>query len=375
VANKRGAPNCIPAGAEYAARRAVVASGLAARKLDALLVAFSPNLRYLSGFTGSNGNLLITPERAILFTDPRYAIQAANETDCEVRIAKGPVAAAVIAAISRLRLRRVGYEPARMTCDVLESLQSKLPMRASMEPVTEPADGWIEELRTVKSAAEIERIRRSVETNSRAFDQGVARVKPGLKESDLAAELEYRMRRLGAEKPSFETIVAGGARSAWPHAQPTASRLKPGDLTIIDMGAMQDGYASDMTRMLFLGRPGAKVKRTYHAVLEAQMTAIDSVRPGVKASAVDAAARDVLKKHGLDEAFVHSTGHGLGLEIHEPPRIGKRGKARLRPGMAITVEPGVYLEGFGGIRIEDTVVVTESGCEVLTPTPKDLRVI
>jgi Xaa-Pro aminopeptidase len=369
VASDRG-----PAG-EFEQRRSAIAEGLGDRKLDALLVAFSPNLRYLTGFTGSNGNLLITPDRAILFTDPRYTIQAANETECEVRVAKGPVSAAVSVAIGRMKLLRIGYEPARMTCDVLESLTSKLPMRASMEPVKEPDTGWIEELRATKSPDEIERIRQSVETNSSAFEQAVARVKPGMKESDLAAELEYRMRRLGAEKPAFETIVAGGARSAWPHAQPTAAQLKSGDLTIVDMGAMQDGYASDMTRMLFLGAPNAKVKRTYRAVLEAQLAGIDAVRPGVKATAVDAAARNILKGHGLDAAFVHSTGHGLGLEIHEPPRIGKRSKAMLRAGMAITIEPGVYLEGFGGIRIEDTVIVTETGCEVLTPTSKELRLI
>ena len=360
---------------EFAARRAAVAEGLAARKLDALLVAFSPNLRYLTGFTGSNGNLLLTPQRAILFTDPRYTMQAASESDCTVRIAKGPLPKAVLGAIARMKLRRIGYEPARMTCDIFESLKEKLPMRASLEPVVEPATGWVEELRMVKSADEIERIRASVETNSRAFEQAVARVKPGMKESDLAAELEYRMRRNGAEKPSFETIVASGARSAWPHAQPSSDKLEQGDLVIVDMGAMEDGYASDMTRMLFMGSANAKVKRTYRAVLEAQLAAIDAVRPGVKASAVDAAARNVLKGYGLDGAFIHSTGHGLGLEIHEVPRIGKRGKAKLQAGMAITIEPGVYLEGFGGIRIEDTVVVTETGCQVLTPTSKELRCI
>jgi Xaa-Pro aminopeptidase len=358
------------ASSEFEARRAVVAAGLATRKLDALLVAFSPNLRYLSGFTGSNGNLLLTPGRSILFTDPRYRIQSAQETTCEVRIVKGPLTVAVNAAISRLRLRRIGYEPARMTYDLFDSLKAKLPMRASLEP----AAGWIEELRMVKSAAEIDRIRRSVDNNSRAFEQAIARVKPGMKESDLAAELEYRMRRLGAEKPAFETIVAGGARSAWPHAQPSASRLKMGDLVVVDMGAMQEGYASDMTRMLFLGSPGAKVKRTYKAVLEAQLAAIDAVRPGISSARVDAAARNVLKRYGLDQFFVHSTGHGLGLEIHEPPRIGKRDKTKLQAGMAITIEPGVYMEGFGGIRIEDTVVVTEKGCEILTPTSKELVV-
>jgi Xaa-Pro aminopeptidase len=361
-------------------RRQAVAAGLAERKLDALLVAFSPNLRYLSGFTGSNGNLLLTPRRSILFTDPRYRIQSAQETTCEVRVVKGPLAVAIGAAIAKLGLRRIGYEPVRMTCDLFDSLKAKLPMRASLEPCPAPGEkgaaaGWIEDLRMVKSAAEIERIRRSVDTNSRAFEQVVARVKPGMMESDLAAELEYRMRRLGAAKPAFETIVAGGARSAWPHAQPTAARLQTGGLVVVDMGAMQEGYASDMTRMLYLGVPGAKVKRTYRAVLEAQLAAIDAVRAGASTARVDAAARKVLQGYGLDRAFIHSTGHGLGLEIHEPPRIGKRDKTRLQAGMAITIEPGVYLEGFGGVRIEDTVVVTERGCEILTPTGKDLRVI
>jgi Xaa-Pro aminopeptidase len=196
-----------------------------------------------------------------------------------------------------------------------------------------------------------------------------------MKESELAAELEYRMRRLGAEKPSFDTIVAGGPRSALPHAQPTAARLESGDLVVVDMGALQEGYCSDMTRMLFLGTPGNKVKRTYRAVLEAQLAAIDAARAGVSTARVDRAARQVLKGYGLEKAFVHSTGHGLGLEIHEPPRVGKRDRTVLEAGMAITIEPGVYLEGFGGIRIEDTVVVTRTGCEILTPTPKELRVI
>ncbi len=348
-----------------------ISSGLADRKLDALLVSGAPNVRYLTGFTGDNGNVLITPDKAVLFTDPRFEIQAAHEVSCVVKIAKGPLVIDILAAIKRLRLQRIGYEPARMTCDAYEAMKSLLPLEASLEPV----NGWVEGLRMVKSADELARIRRSVATNSRAFEQAAARVKPGMKESDLAAELEYRMRRLGAEKPCFDTIVAGGARSALPHAQPTAARLENGQLIVVDMGALQDGYCSDMTRMLFLGIPGAKVKRTYRAVLEAQLAAIDAVRAGALTRNVDRAARQVLKGYGLDRAFVHSTGHGLGLEIHEPPRIGRKDKTRLQTGMAITIEPGVYLEGFGGIRIEDTVVVTETGCEILTQTSKELRIL
>jgi Xaa-Pro aminopeptidase len=356
---------------EFEQRRQTVASGLAEHKLDGLLVSFGPNLRYLSGFTGSNGLLLMTPGKSILFTDPRYTIQAGQESTCQVRIAKGPLADGVVAAIAKLGLKRLGYEPALMSCEAYQSLTAKLPMKTSLVAVK----GWIEELRTVKSPLEMERIRRSVETNSRAFEQAVARVRPGMKEQDLAADLEYRMRRLGAEKPSFETIVAGGARSALPHAQPTAAPFRTGELIVVDMGAIEEGYCSDMTRMLYLGSPTAKVKRTYKAVLEAQLAGIDAVRAGARTAAVDAAARRVLRGYGLDRAFIHSTGHGLGLEIHEPPRLGKRDKGRLKAGMAITIEPGVYLEGFGGIRIEDTVKVTEHGCEILTPTGKDLRVI
>ena len=302
---------------------------------------------------------------------PRYRTQAAQESTCQLRVVKGALVLELAASLGKLGVKRIGYEPARMTCDTFESIKSRLPMRASLEPVT----GWIEELRMVKSAAELALIRRSVETNSRAFEQTVARIKPGMRERDLASELEYRMRRLGAEKPSFETIVASGVRSALPHAQPTAARLTPGDLVVVDMGAFQEGYASDMTRMLSVGAPNARVKRMHRAVLEAQLAAIDAVRPGVAAVSVDRAARRVLAGYGLDRCFIHSTGHGLGLEIHEPPRLGKRDRHRLRAGMAITIEPGAYIEGFGGVRIEDTVVVTGTGCEILTPTPKDLYIV
>ncbi len=364
----------VPEAPPYQARRKAITDGLADRKLDVLLVALSPNLRYLCGFTGSNGWLLLSPQRAILFTDPRYTIQAHQEAPgCEVRIAKGPMIPAVASAIVRFRWRRIGYEPARITCDAFEALEKRLPSRASLSPV----DGGVESLRMIKSPAELALIRRSVLTNSRAFEQAAARLRPGMTESALAAEIEYRMRRLGAEKPSFETIVAAGVRTALPHAQPTAAEIRPGSLVLVDMGAQQDGYCSDMTRMLFLGTPTARVKRAYRAVLEAQLAAIDAVRPGASTARVDAAARKVLKSYGLEAAFVHSTGHGLGLEIHEPPRIGRRDKGRLAAGMAITTieVSGVYLEDFGGIRIEDTVVVTESGCEILTPTSKDLRVL
>jgi len=356
---------------ELLARRRRLAEALAARGAGAMLVSAPPNVRYLSGFTGDNAVLLVLPGQAVLFTDPRYSIQAAQQVSCRVKICKGPLVEGVAAAVRKLGRVRIAYEPSRLTCAAFNALESRLPMKASLEPV----QSLVEELRMVKSPSELALIRRSVFLNSRAFSLAVARVRPGMTERDLAAEIEYRMRRLGAEKPSFDTIVAAGRRSALPHAQPTTAPLRTGQLVVIDMGAFVDGYASDMTRMLFLGTPGARVKKVYAAVLEAQLAAIDAVRPGVFACKVDSAARRVLRAHGFERAFVHSTGHGLGLEIHEPPRLGKRDKTILQPGMAITVEPGVYLENFGGIRIEDTVEVTKTGCHILTPTPKDLRVI
>ena len=356
---------------EFAARRRLIAAGLENRKLDAMLVSSPPSVRYLTGFTGSSGAVLVLPGETVFFTDPRYAIQSRREIGCRTQVCKGPILVAAAAFAGAARTRRLGFESAHLSYAGFDVLRANLPVGTSLQPVS----GWLEAHRMLKSPSEIERIRRSVATNSRAFEQVARRVRAGVSERDLAAEIEHQMRRLGAEKPSFDTIVAAGERSALPHAQPTAAAAAPGQLLLIDMGAFQDGYASDMTRMLFLGTPGARVKRLYRAVLEAQLAAIDAVRPGATAAYVDRQARKVLAAYQLDRAFVHSTGHGLGLEIHELPRIGKKDKTPLAAGMVITIEPGVYLEGFGGIRIEDTVAVTPTGCEVLTPTGKDLRLI
>ncbi|HLM98892.1 MAG TPA: Xaa-Pro peptidase family protein [Bryobacteraceae bacterium] len=359
------------AASEFATRRQALERQMAAGKLDALVVSFGPNVRYLTGFTGSNGVVVILPGRAVFFTDPRYRIQAAQEVGCQVRVASGPILPRVASLLRQAKSRRVGFEKSRMSVEAFQTLKDALPMRSSLEPVA----GWIENHRMIKSAAEIAAIRRSVELNSRAFEQIAKRIRPGMRETELAAELDYRVRRQGAEGPAFETIVAAGPRTALPHARPTTAKLPANSMVLVDMGAMLDGYASDMTRMLFLGTAAPRIKQMYAAVLEAQLAAIDAVRPGVKAQAVDRAARRVLARHHLERAFVHSTGHGLGLEIHEPPRVGKKEKTVLVKGMAITIEPGVYLEGLGGIRIEDTVVVTANGCEVLTPTSKDLRTV
>jgi Xaa-Pro aminopeptidase len=356
---------------EFVERRRLIGAGLENRELDAMLVTSPANVRYLTGFTGSNGAVLVLPGERIFFTDPRYGIQSRREVSCRTQVCKGPILPTVAAIVAASRIRRLGFERAHLSYDGFDLLRANMRVNASLEPVS----GWLEAHRLLKSETEIELIRRSVETNSKAFELAARRVRPGMRERDLAAEIDHQMRRLGAEKPSFETIVASGDRSALPHARPTGAILKPRQLVLIDMGTFQEGYASDMTRMLFLGAPGAQVRRLYRAVLEAQLAAIDAVRPGVTTARVDRQARHVLKAYKLDRAFVHSTGHGLGLEIHELPRIGKKDKTRLAAGMAITIEPGVYLEGVGGIRIEDTIIVTSTGCEVLTPTSKELRVV
>jgi Xaa-Pro aminopeptidase len=300
----------------------------------------------------------------VLFTDPRYTVQSQQQVNCRVRIAKGPLTKSIVQEMARSRVRRVGFEQENMT----------VAQRASFKPELEPVTGLIERLRALKDAAEIEKIRASVVSNSRALEAALKRFKIGMKESELAAEIDYQNRKLGAEAPAFDTIVAAGERAALPHAQPGSAKIQPGIL-LIDMGAFRDGYASDMTRMFHVGPATPKYKRAYGAVLEAQLAAIKAVKPGVTTNFVDRAARSTLKRYGLEREFIHSTGHGLGLEIHEQPRIGRRDKTKLEAGMAITIEPGVYMEGWGGIRIEDTVLVTPGGCEVLTPSTKELREI
>ncbi len=349
-------------------RRRQLAGVLVEKKLDALLAASLANVRYLTGFTGSNGMVLVTRESALLLTDPRYRIQASEESDCTVKVVRGPLIHAVAPEIRRRGLKKVGFEKDHLTFDQHTTLSEQAPLGTTLKPVA----GLVERLRMVKSEAEIGLIRQSVATNSKAFERTLRKVKPGVRESEIAAELEYQMRRLGAEKPAFETIVALGERTALPHAQPGSRRAQSNELLLIDMGASQGGYTSDMTRTLFLGRPSRRASRMYAAVLEAQLAAIDVVRAGVAAGEVDRTARRVLSRHGLAKAFVHSTGHGLGLEIHELPRVARKDQTRLEAGMVITVEPGAYIEGFGGVRIEDTVRVTGNGREVLTPTPKEL---
>lgn len=311
--------------------------------------------------------LLLTGRETHFFTDPRYSLEASRQLTCRVHVSKGPLIAAAAALVKRKRLKKIGFETAWMSHEDFAKLKDALPLGAQLHPI----GPVLEEQRMVKSPGEIALIRRSVQVNSEAYARTLKRVRTGVREQDIAAELDFQMRMLGAEKTAFETIVAAGERSALPHARPSAHRLEQNELLLIDMGATLDGYTSDMTRVAYAGTPPKRVGAMYRAVLEAQLAAIDAVRPGITAGKVDVVVRGVLKQHKFDRQFTHSTGHGLGLEIHEPPRLGRKDRTRLKAGMTITIEPGVYVEGLGGIRIEDTVLVTENGCEVLTPTPKE----
>jgi Xaa-Pro aminopeptidase len=352
---------------ELEQRRRTVQTALAGHKANALLVSSSANIRYLTGYAGSNGLALVTPSETHFFTDPRYALEASQSIACKLHIAKRPLIEEAAGMVKRKKFKKIGFEPAWLNLEQYQKLKDLLPLGASLLPLP----GVVETLRMTKSPEEIDQIRKSVRVNSEAYARTLRRVRLGMRERDIAAELDYQMRLHGAEKPAFDTIVAAGTRTALPHAQPGGHRLEENDLLLIDMGACLDGYMSDMTRMAFLGIPNKRVRTLYDAVLEAQRAGIDAVRPGVTSAQVDGAAREVLKRHGLDRQFVHSTGHGLGLEIHEGPRIGKKDKTKLKAGMVITIEPGAYIDSFGGVRIEDTVLVTAHGCEVLTPTTKE----
>jgi len=355
---------------EFSSRRERLQPALKESRAGGFLVTALPNLRYLTGFTGSNGALLLTPQRSLLFTDPRYQTQAPQESDCEVKIAKGPLFKDVAAWMGRLHLRSLAIEQNRISFEAYGQLQ-ELTRGVRLVPLV----GAVEILRMVKSDDEVATIKASVQLNSAALEYALKHFRPSMTEIDLAAEIEYRMRRLGADGTAFETIVASGSRAALPHARPTDCVIQPDELLLIDMGANVSGYASDMTRTLAVGRLDSKKRRIYRAVLESQLAAVDAVKPGVSCANVDRAARDVLRGFGLDKLFLHSTGHGLGLEIHERPRVGRKETTKLQAGMVITIEPGVYQEGLGGVRIEDTVAVTAGGHQILTPTRKELVVL
>lgn len=342
---------------------------LSERKLDALLITSPANWYYLTGFTGEAGTLIVSKRGTTLLTDGRFMVQGREETS-GIRLLqqKGSLQDSASQFLVDAKLRRVGFDPAQITVAQLRSLRRAAGSRVRWAA----AAGLIESLRMRKDPSELAQMRKAAILAGEIVEFGIGLLKPGIREREVAASIEYEMRRRGASGPAFETIVAFGERAALPHARPTDKRLRKYELVVLDLGVILAHYCSDITRTVFVGRAPKRIRTWYRAVLEAQAAAIGVVRSGVTCGAVDAAARQVLARHKLDQLFVHSTGHGLGLEVHEEPRLARGQKKRLETGNVVTIEPGVYAEGFGGIRIEDDVVVHAGGREVLTRVPRDL---
>ena len=353
-------------------RRRRVRDRVSAGGLDALLVTGRPNVRYLSGFTGSAGLLVVPAEPPDYFlTDFRYQAQVAGEIDpaVEVQIASESLLKQARLLLTERGAGRVAFEREQL------SYRNWAEWCESEGPALVPVEEWVEEERAVKSAAEIESIRRACRVADATFEVMLGVVREGITERELATRLGFELVRGGAEGPSFEPIVAFGDHAALPHARPGARELRRGEVVLFDFGAVVDGYVSDMTRTVALGDPGAELRDVYDQVLAAQEAALAGIRAGMSGPEADALARDPLEAAGHGEHFGHSLGHGIGLEVHEAPRLSKKSKDRLVPDMTVTVEPGVYLEGLGGIRIEDDVVIGESGLEVLSGSPKDRLIL
>jgi Xaa-Pro aminopeptidase len=352
---------------------------LAIHRLDVLLVSHPPNVRYLCGFTGSAGLLVVTEAKSVLLTDGRYTAQARQEVK-NARVIVPRNTALLAAAAQWLSSKsaglnrgpvRVGIDGEHVSAAAEQKLRNTLPARFRLRL----AAPLVEQARMVKDAEEIACIRRSAELGAGLFQTALSKIRPGVTETQVAAAMEFEARSAGAEGMSFETIIAAGPRSALPHGRASQSAIPANGFVVCDFGVILSGYCSDRTRTVYVGSPTTEARQAYAAVLEAQQAAVSAVVPGVKAREVDRAARKLLQLKGLDRHFTHSTGHGVGLEIHEAPRVGRGQEEVLRAGMVITIEPGIYLPGKFGVRIEDMVVVTEQGCEVLAPANKELITI
>ena len=356
--------------------------------LDALLVTHLPNVRYLTGLAGSAGAVVVTASRCLLIADFRYAttarelIAARPPGALEVHVPESGYDEAIVAALRRVDAGRAGIEAAWLSVSRFNWLSSALASSGSLgedspgRPVTlVPTERIVEARRVIKDEAEIASLREAARRLSIVGREVPSFVREGRSERMIAGDIEAAIRTAGFERPAFETIVASGPNGARPHARAGDRVIRSGDLVVLDFGGVYDGYCVDLTRTLPVGAPAPVLVQMMAAVREAQAAAIAAVRPGVRPSEIDRAARDVLTSHGLGEAFGHGTGHGLGLEVHEDPRIGKLPSALpdspVAPGMVFTIEPGAYVEGLGGVRIEDDVLVVDDGCEVLTHVPID----
>src|SRR5215472_12647394 len=372
----------------YLSRQRRLAADLEGAKAQALLVTQMANVRYLCGFTGSSGVLLVfagglashpnpakaaglgTPaSKAVLYTDGRYTQQAADEVQgATVVVGKKPALTEAARHLLRRRVGVVAFEAEQLSYSAYRQLRELLAGKARLKPVS----GLVEQLRLTKESEEIEQMRASVLLAASLFPTALSAIRPGVSENLVAGEMELQARRAGAEKMSFDSIVASGARSALPHGRASSQPIPDKGFIILDWGVILAGYCSDMTRTVHVGPVSLAHRRMYQAVREAQAASIEAVYPGVTGGEVDHAGRKVLETAGYGAYFTHSTGHGVGLEVHESPRLARGQTQKLKPGMVVTIEPGIYIPEEGGVRIEDMVLVTESGREVLTPTTKDL---
>ena len=369
-----------------AARIERVRSALSTAGVQALIVTHPPNIRYLTGLAASAGALIIGATQCTLIVDSRYLEVArgvaARIDGITVRLASGSIDQAIGEQSRSCQVSRVGIEAAYLPVSRYERLRAALDQDsadfsaagARTRAQIVPTEGLVERLRAIKDAEELARLREAARRLSAVASRAREFVQPGRSELAVAALVDAAIRAAGFERPAFDTIVASGPNSALPHAHPTSRMLTEGDGVVLDFGGIYDGYCVDLTRTLHLGPPGAGFRRLFSAVRDAQAAALAAVKPGARATDIDGAARRVLERHGLLEAFGHGTGHGLGLEVHEEPRISALAPedARVETGMVFTVEPGAYLPGRGGVRIEDDVVVTESGCELLTNVAVEL---
>ncbi|MBI1806760.1 MAG: aminopeptidase P family protein [Ignavibacteria bacterium] len=340
-------------------------------KIDAFLVTFPPHLRYLSNFSGSSGVGLVTAHTSYLMTDGRYASQVRDEVnDWKVIITQK----SFLEEFHRRKLlrdgARVGFDGNTMVFTQVRDLR-KMFSKVKFLPKVE----CVEKIAVVKDEKEISRIKRAVAITDTVFLEILPLIKPGVREQEIAAEISYLQRKHGAEADAFETIVASGERSALPHGRASSKKFQRGELITLDFGCVYEGYHSDMTRTVHLGKPTSEAKKIYSVVLEAQQRAVAAATAGMKTSDLDRVARGYIKKQGYDKFYRHSLGHGIGLQIHEPPRVSVLSTARLETGNVFTIEPGVYIPGFGGVRIEDDVVIHNSQCEVLNRSPKELMIL
>jgi Xaa-Pro aminopeptidase len=353
----------------FARRRRTLQAQLSGAGVSALLITKPASWYYLTGFSGEAGVLVVSRHGAAIITDGRFTAQAGQETSgVQIIPQEGALTASAGRFLRHQRVGRVGFDASQITVSQLEALRKASGRRTRWIATT----GQVESLRVRKDPAELTQMRKAAVLADRVMEHALKILKPGVRELEIAAEIEYQMRQLGASGPAFETIVASGVRSAHPHARATAKRLRKNELVVLDLGAILAHYCSDITRTVVVGRASQRIRKWHTAVQAAQLAAVGAVRAGATCGEVDAAARRILAGQNLDRYFVHSTGHGLGLEVHEDPRVAKGQQQILEPGNVVTIEPGVYVPGVGGIRIEDDVAVHAGRTEVLTRVPRDL---